>query len=439
MSPKRPKLRRKTKKRLLRRFATIMLSTFVVGTGIVLGGIATYQHFSDNGKMFDSFSGLSAEEKQEKEDAKFKTNVAVFGVDIDGYRTDSMFVAHFDAQTNSADLVSVPRDTIVRLSSAELERMRGVNRRAPQTMKINEMTAYAGIDNIKDFTVKELERLLGIKIDNYITVEIEAFREIVDIIDGVTVDVPRRMQYYDSAQGLSIDLEPGIQHLDGAAAEGMVRFRKNKRGGGYIDGDVGRIQTQQIFLKAFAKKMLSKENIKNYPKMVPAMFKHVRTDISILDLPKYYGYASNFEVDQLGFHTIPGEGRYKGAISYFFPDMNEMDDFVQSIFYKEPETELEGEESDEIIEDKSVRIEILNGGAPAGTAGNLEKIVKGDGYNVVSVGNYRGEKQDQTKIYAKDRKKAQQFKQYLDNCRIYEDASMAREIDIQIVIGIKGI
>lgn len=441
MSSKKPKLRKMTKKRLIRRFATIMLSTFVGGTILLVGGLVTYDKLSPGTNLFDSFSGLSAEEKKEKEDAKFKTNVAVFGVDIDGYRTDSMFVAHFDAQTNSAALVAVPRDTKVILSSAEYERMRSINRHAPQTMKINEMTAYAGIENIKDFTVKEMERLLGIKIDNYITVEIEAFRKIVDIIGGVTADVPRRMQYYDSAQGLDIDLEPGVQPLDGAAAEGMVRFRKDKRGGGYADGDVGRIQTQQIFLKAFAKKMLSKENIKNFPKMIPAMFKHVKTDINVLDLPKYYGYATSFDVDELGFHTIPGVGRYEGSVSYFFPDFNEMNDFVQEIFYKDPDGNSETSDSDpdEIVEDKSVKIEILNGGAPAGTAGDLERLIKRDGYEVVSIGNYTGDKEDDIKIYARDRKQAQQFKQYFDNCNIYEDNSMARGIDIQIVIGSKGI
>ena len=439
MNSRKPRLPKRAKKRLLRRFTTIMLSTFVAGTAIVIGGLATYQHFNKDKNIFDGSSELSAEEKELEELEKLKTNVAVFGVDIDGYRTDAMFVAHLDGSRDSVDLVSIPRDTIVNLSDAEHQRLRSVNKHAPSRMKINEMTAYAGIENIQEFTMKEIERSLGIKLDNYVTVEIDAFRKIVDIMGGVIVDVPREMQYYDSVQGLSIDLQPGIQELDGAAAEGMVRWRKDGKGGGYSDGDVGRIQTQHIFLKAFAEQMLSKENIPKYPKMIPAMFKHVNTDINLLDLPKYYGYASKFDTNNLKFHTIPGKGEYLGPISYFFPDYDEMDDFIQKIFYKSSVTDLDEEDSNEIVEDKGVRIEILNGGAAAGTAGDLEKIIKRDGYNVVNVGNYKGEKQADIRIYAKDRKKAKQFEKYFDNCRIYEDSSIGNEVDIQIVIGSKGI
>ena len=441
MNSSKPKLKRGAKKRLVRRFMTMMLSTFIIGTALVIGGLATYQHLSKDGNIFEGFPKLSAGEKEDKEKEKidkFKTNVAVFGVDIDGYRTDTMFVAHFDAETNSAALVAIPRDTKVRLSETEYEKMRQLNRNAPKTMKINEMTAYAGIKNINDFTVKEMERILGIKIDNYVTIEIEAFRKIVDIMDGVEVNVPSRMKYKDNSQKLYIDLEPGLQILDGAAAEGMVRFRK---GAGADGTDTGRIERQQIFLKAFAQQLLSKENIPNLPRMIPAMFQHVKTDINILDLPKYYGYATNFSTDSMSFHTIPGVAKYQNGVSYFFPDMDVMDEFVQEIFYKK--TEVEAEEPDigldKAVIDKNVKIEILNGGTVAGAAGSLKDTIEKDGYDVVNIANYKGKKKEEVTIYAKDVSKAEQFKKYFNNCTVSMDSSMDDRIDIQIIIGNEGI
>ena len=438
MNSRKPRLKKGARKRLIRRFTTIMLSTFVIGTAVVIGGLATYQSFDKDGKLFDGFTKLSAEEKKEKEkqEDKLKTNVAVFGVDIDGYRTDIMFVVHFDGERNSADLVSVPRDTIVRPSDTELDKMRKINRNTPRTMKLNEMTAYVGMKNINDFTVKQIERTLGIKIDNYVTVEIEAFRKIVDHMGGVVVDVPGVMKYNDYSGGLHINLKPGVQRLDGVAAEGLVRFRK---GVGADGSDTGRIERQQIFLKAFAEQLLSKENIPNLPKMIPAMFQHVKTDVNILDLPKYYGYASNFDTNSIGFHTIPGSGRYQNNVSYFFPDMNEMDSFIQDIFYKLPEVE-DGEASGlGAIEDKKVKIEILNGGAPAGTAADLKTIIGRDGYDVVNVANYKGKDKEDVIIYAKDTAKAEQFRKYFDNCTISMDQTMEKGVDIQIIIGTKGI
>ena len=439
MKPGRRKLKKGAKKRLLRRFTTIMLSTFVAGTVAVLGGIAGYQYLTEDGNMFEGFAKSNSDKeegKKKKEKEKLETNVAVFGVDIDGYRTDTMFVVHLDSERGSTDLVSIPRDTQVRLSDKEYDKMLGFNRGAPRTMKLNEMTAYAGIKNINEVTVKQIEKILGIKIDNYVTVELDAFREIVDVIGGVEVDVPRRMDYYDSVQGFRVDLYPGMQPLDGAAAEGLVRFRKDKYGGGYANGDTDRIKTQHLFLKAFAEKLLSKENISNLPKMIPTIFQHVKTDVNVLDLPKYYGYASSFNTDEIKFHTIPGVGRYQGNISYFFPDVDTLDEFVQDIFYKTEDDQVETAGS---IEDKSMKIEILNGGAPAGTAGTARKTIEADGYQVVNVANYQGKNKEETIIYAKDTAKAEQLKRYFTNCTILSDSSLTDEIDIQIVIGSDGI
>lgn len=435
MSSKRRKLKQSAKKRLFRRFMIIMLSTFVVGAGLVLGGIGTYQHLTKDGNFFQGFTKLSDDKKKtEKEEEKLKTNVAVFGVDKDGYRTDTIFVVHFDGERNSADLVSVPRDTMVRFSDSEYERIRSINRGTPRTIKLNEMTAYAGMNNIKQYTVKEIERVLGISIDNYITIEIDAFRKIVDIIGGVEVDVPMRMKYTDKSQGLYIDLQPGLQTLDGAAAEGLVRYRE-----GYAEGDVGRIKTQQLFLKAFAQQLLSSENISNFPKMIPTIFQHVKTDINILDVPKYYGYASSFDVEAIKFHTIPGKPLYQNRLWYYVADINEMDDFVQGIFYKKPEISENNQEIAGVVEDKTVNIEILNGGAPAGTAGSVRELLQNNDYSVSSIGNYSGEYQTTTRIYAKDKLKAEQFKKYFPNSTILENSSLGAGIDIQIVIGSDGI
>lgn len=431
MSSGKRKLKRGAKKRLFRRFMTIMLSTFVAGTIIVLAGLGAYQRLFGDNDFFQGFTKLSKEEKEKKEKEKkekLKTNVAVFGVDIDGYRTDTIFIVHFDGEKNKADLVSIPRDTQVKFNDTDYEKIKQKNRYTPRTIKLNEMTAYAGIDNVKEYTVKYLEKMLGIKIDNYITVEIDAFRKIVDAIGGVEVDVPQRMKYSDNSQGLYIDLQPGIQPLDGAAAEGLVRFRK-----GYAEGDTGRIKTQQIFLKAFAKKLLSPENIPNLPKIIPTLFQHVKTDINVLDLPKYYGYASSFNPEMVDMHTIPGEGLYIGNVSYYIPDMDALDEFIQKIFYSAPEME-----SDEIIEDKSVKIEVLNGGASAGTANSTKELLEKDGYKVTNIGNYTGNYKEETRIYAKDKVKADQFKKYFNNCQVLENDSLDKGIDIQIVIGSNG-
>ena len=80
---------------------------------------------------------------------------------------------------------------------------------------------------------------------------------LVDAIGGVDFDVPINMDYDDPIQNLSIHFKKGVQHLSGADALRVVRFRHNNDGSGYGSEDLGRMATQQKFLKAVAKKMLT--------------------------------------------------------------------------------------------------------------------------------------------------------------------------------------
>ena len=66
MKSERRKLKKGAKKRLLRRFTTIMLSTFVAGTVAVIGGIAGYQYLTEDGNMFQGFPKLSGDKKEEE-------------------------------------------------------------------------------------------------------------------------------------------------------------------------------------------------------------------------------------------------------------------------------------------------------------------------------------------------------------------------------------
>ena len=104
-------------------------------------------------------------------------NILIAGTDGDGYRTDTIIVAHLDENTHEVALMSVPRDTAVMNGNGGL-------------MKIN--SVYA---NGKEEGMERLERrlssLLGFEMDGYVLVNLDAFIKIVDLVGGVTVNVPR--------------------------------------------------------------------------------------------------------------------------------------------------------------------------------------------------------------------------------------------------------
>ncbi|MCC8098100.1 MAG: LCP family protein, partial [Eubacterium sp.] len=241
-----------------------------------------------------------------------KTFFGIYGVDQETEAlSDVIIVACFDKKTRKINDMSVPRDTYVTLSDGIYNEMKADGHYAPKTMKINAVHSWGGTDGDKYLT-KELEEMLGIpQISYYITINTEAFQKIVDDIGGITLDVPTDMYYSDATQDLYIDLKAGPQTLDGYNAMCLVRFRK------YVNGDVDRVQVQQLFLSALLEQALSTENIlKNIDKYVETFMTYVRTNMSVTDALKYTPFFPVLTTESLTMATLPG-GFREGDSGYF--------------------------------------------------------------------------------------------------------------------------
>jgi LCP family protein required for cell wall assembly len=426
------------KKKLLKIFLRAIAITLAVCVVIIGIGIGAYYQFIYDGKTTTPSKELTDKEQEDEDNKQIVSNInqtiAVFGIDEDQTRTDVIFVVNFNSKTNKVKLVSIPRDTKVDWTDAQRNKLQEYKGSTVYTSKINEMTAYGGMENIRDFTIDEIENMIGSKVDNYIIVNLDAFRKIVDAIGGVEVDVPQRMQYTDNAQGLYIDLSPGLQVLDGDKAEQLVRYRQ------YLNGDVDRIQVQQLFLKAFAQKVMSPQMLPKIPQIVPIIFSSIKTDASLTEVSKYYPFLQSFNMNYLSFNTIPGEGRYEGGVSYFFPDRIALDTLIEEVFFdtqvagsSETGTEGEDTEAGQAVVDTDVTIEVLNATGTKGIAGEVKDELEKSGYKVDRIANYTEEDLLTTKIYAKDTKLAAQFKSYFKEASIQVSSSI--NYDIQIIVG----
>ena len=216
----------------------------------------------------------------------------------------------------------------------------------------------------------------------------------------------------------------------GKDAEGLVRYRY-----GYAEGDVGRIKTQQIFLKAFAKKVMSPAVMNNLPKIVTSLFNYVKTDVSLTEiLFTYLPLLSEFDLNNLEFHTLPGEGADYEGPSYFYIDQDELNTLIKDVFYDTTIADATKEdEAQQVVIDQEVSIEVYNAAGVKGLAGTLKDTLKKRGYNVARIDNYTDTDVEESIIYAKDKTKANQFLEYLEGATIIEDRSL--ESDIKIVIG----
>lgn len=173
-----------------------------------------------------------------------------------GQRSDTNIVVRVDPSSNTATMISIPRDTKIVYKGS--------------TMKFNAAYAYDGAAG----PIRAASNLLDIEISHYAEVNFESLIDLVDVLGGVEVDVPQRIN--DSKAG-DIVIEEGLQTLDGEAALVFARSRA------YADGDFARASNQRLLIEAIVTKVLSMP-VEEIPGVVQAAAKCVSTDMTASDI-----------------------------------------------------------------------------------------------------------------------------------------------------------
>ena len=236
--------------------------------------------------------------------ANDKATVMIMGVDEradDVGRSDTLMIATLDPDKNQAALLSVPRDTRVKIKGYGFD-------------KINAAYAYGG----RKLTQETIESLLNTHIDHYIKINVHGFTKIIDALGGIDIDVEKRMYYedpWDDDGGLYIGLQPGMQHMDGKTAITYVRYRDE-------EGDIGRIKRQQNFMKAVMDKLVSPTIIPKLPAIVSAVSDSVETDMSVSEILSFLGTLQDAKDNGLKSEMLPGKPVYIEGISYWVPDIS---------------------------------------------------------------------------------------------------------------------
>ena len=298
-----PPRKQKQKRRV---WPMVLLAICFLGAAIAGAMVAS----SDLGLGDPKHNPINQLERENKETelikVKDKTTILIMGVDVredDVGRSDTMMIATVDPKLDKASLLSVPRDTRVRIAGYGFD-------------KINAAYAYGG----EPLSEKTVENLLGIDIDHYVIVNTKSFVKIIDAIGGIDIDVEKRMYYedpWDDNGGLLIDLYPGMQHMDGETAVTYVRYRDS-------EGDIGRIHRQQKFMEACMDKIVSPDIITRIPAVVREIVDAIETDMTFRQLLEIAGALKVAQQNGLATEMVPGYPLYIDGISYWMPDVEEL-------------------------------------------------------------------------------------------------------------------
>jgi len=287
---------------------------------------------------------------------KSKLNIIVAGYDssINGPpRADTIIVASINLSNNKIGLLSIPRDTRIKING------HGYGR-------INAAHAYGGIDLLNE----TVEDFLNIKLDYYLETDFKGFENIIDTIGGIEVTINKPLHYIDKAGGLYIDLPAGNVHLDGDKALQYVRYRDDTL------GDIGRVARQQKFIEALMEKITSTNNILKLPSIYNELMSTVNTNIPFKDVTPFLKLAKNINTHNLKTDMVPGTPEYINGASYWIPDQDSLNIVVDSLI-----------RSKEYIQNDQYYITILNGNGVSGAANKAADELKKYGFNIEKISN----------------------------------------------------
>ncbi|NLN41759.1 MAG: hypothetical protein GX160_07235 [Clostridiales bacterium] len=243
------------------------------------------------------FLGLDANEQ------RYKT--------MGAFRTDTIMLISIDFDDEKVDVISIPRDSYVEIPGRK-------NRE-----KINAAFVRGGGFKGQGFekTMETVSKFLGgIPINYYVGVDMNVVIDIVDIMGGVDYDVDVKVRVDNRV------IEEGFQRLNGQQVLDYARFRKTRM------VDIDRVGRQQKIVLAIFNQLKSTDQILKLPRYYTAVMERVHTNLDIKQIAGLALFAAKIELEDIQFHTIPGEFLDMDSISYWGIDEYKKKELIKEIF-----------------------------------------------------------------------------------------------------------
>ena len=256
-------------------------------------------------------------------------NILICGVDYMssranrnlGERSDTIMICAIDANQNKVTLISIHRDTRALVTKVDMETGRIINN---EYNKINTAFAYGGGTSRYSYqnTVNCVEKLLNMNgqfdmsINYYVGLNIDGITHIADALGGVTLTLE--------------DDFPGIGNkgntvtLKGQKAIDFVRERH-----AFASSDLARIQHQQQFMIALAKKIQKMGAAQSVLKLFDKVTNYVDTNLNTDQMVALAMILDKVKIDLIEHATLPGQWKSP----FIWPDENGMNDLIIKTYF----------------------------------------------------------------------------------------------------------
>ncbi|MFG2588390.1 LCP family protein [Streptomyces sp. NPDC048438] len=380
--------RRKAKPRKSRKKKALVwtggvLAFLLVGTGTA--GYLVYQHFNGNITAVSTDGAGTGGFSKDR-----AINVLVIGTDKrtgegnEGYgdagsvgHADTNILFHVSKDRTNATALSIPRDLITDIPNCPTKLESGEEKDIPATTGARFNTSLGQSDRTPSCTMRTVTELTGLKVDHFMVADFNAVKSLTTAVDGVEVCLAKDIDDKDS----HLKLPKGKHTLQGEEALAFLRTRHSVGFG----SDLSRIEIQQQFLGSLMRKLKSNDTLTSPTKMwslAEAATKALTVDDKIDDinqLRKLGMELASVDPKNITFTTVPVRDNPDDVATVLLDSAK-----AQKVFSMMREdvsfTAVEKQEKaaakakndaklkGEMAAPADVRVDVYNGGAPAGSA-----------------------------------------------------------------------
>lgn len=282
----------KSKKKKWYKIPLIILAAIV----LLVGGWVWYTWNNAkqtvNKKMHQQVDAIDHELSKKKVKEREQLNILILGIDSksgDKGRSDTLMVMTLRPETDSMQLISIPRDTRTFIVGKGFDD------------KINHAYAFGG----EDMAIATVENFLGIEIDYHVRMNMTGLQELIDELGGITVT--NDFQWSDG----TYEFNQGPVELDGNKALSYVRMRKKDPA-----GDFGRAKRQRDVVEAIVKKGATVASVGKINPTIDILGGNMATSLDFDDMKRlmtgYTGTRNNVESYQ-----VQGSGTTIDGVYYY--------------------------------------------------------------------------------------------------------------------------
>jgi LCP family protein required for cell wall assembly len=395
--------------------------------------------FSPVSVQADTTSGRAPEEAlPDVAEEKERVNILLLGIDQrendpGPWRTDTMILLSIDPATDSAAMLSIPRDLWTTIPGFGESRINTAH-------LLGDAHDYPG--GGVALAKKTVWHTFGVPVHYYVRINFTGFEKLVDAVGGLTIDVEEPIhdeEYPDGSYGtMVVDIPAGLQQMDGQTA---LQYARSRHG----SDDFDRMARQQAVIMAARDKALSLDiPISRIPKLLELAGDTVKTDLTLEEMIALAKIAKRIDRSAIE-HSVIDDSMTTTVITpenwmVEVADWEKVQTLVEELFPSPvPSAAPTPSLSESRLQAEKARIVLQNGTLVPGLAQKTELLLREEGFDVVHYENAdRFDYKSTTFVSYSDKPytlDALATALGVDADEVFEEESSPADIDIRVILG----